>query len=193
MVSTCPKCRGAGQVITNPCKKCKGTGRVPKKRVVNIKIPQGVHEGQGIRVAMEGEPGRGGGPRGDLYCYVRVKSHEFLQRNGNDLIATVPISFTQAALGTTIDVPSLDGARGLKIPPGTQYGSVFRIKGQGLPDIRTGRTGDELVQIAIETPKKLNAKQQELLREFAKTENKTVSPQSTRFFEKLKKYFGNNR
>ena len=193
MVSTCPKCRGSGQVITNPCKKCKGTGRVPKKRVVNIKIPKGVHEGQGIRVAGEGEPGRGGGPRGDLYCYVRVKSHEFLQRNGNDLIATVPISFTQAALGTTIDVPSLDGAKGLKIPPGTQYGSVFRIKGQGLPDIRTGRTGDELVQIAIETPKKLNAKQQELLREFAKTENKTVSPQSTRFFEKLKKYFGNDR
>ncbi|MHC4103302.1 MAG: molecular chaperone DnaJ [Planctomycetota bacterium] len=193
MVSTCPKCRGSGQVITNPCKKCKGSGRVPKKRVVNIKIPKGVHEGQGIRVASEGEPGRGGGPRGDLYCYVRVKPHEFLQRNGNDLIATVPISFTQAALGTTIDVPSLDGARGLKIPAGTQYGSVFRIKGQGLPDIRTGRTGDELVQIAIETPKKLNVKQQELLREFAKTENKTVSPQAKRFFEKVKKYFGNNR
>jgi molecular chaperone DnaJ len=193
MVSTCPKCRGSGQVITNPCKKCKGTGRVPKKREVNIKIPKGVHEGQGVRVAGEGEPGRGGGPRGDLYCYVRVKAHEFLQRNGNDLIATVPISFTQAALGTTIDVPSLNGARGLKIPAGTQYGSVFRIKGQGLPDIRTGRTGDELVQIAIETPTKLNAKQQDLLREFAKTENKTVSPQSTRFFEKLKKYFGNNR
>jgi len=193
MVSTCPKCRGGGQVITKPCKKCKGTGRVPKKRVVNIKIPKGVHEGQGIRIASEGEPGRGGGPRGDLYCYVRVKSHEFLQRNGNDMIATVPISFTQAALGTTIDVPSLDGVKGLKIPPGTQYGSVFRIKGQGLPDLRTGRTGDELVQIAIETPKKLNAKQQELLREFAKTENKTVSPQSTRFFEKLKKYFGDDR
>ncbi len=193
MVSTCPKCRGSGQVITNPCKKCKGTGRVPKKRVVNIKIPKGVHEGQGIRVAGEGEPGRGGGPRGDLYCYVRVKPHEFLQRDRNDLIAIVPISFTQAALGTTIDVPSLNGKRGLKIPSGSQYGSIFRIKGQGLPDIRTGRTGDQLVQIIIETPNKLNAKQQELLREFAKTENKTVSPQSTRFFEKLKKYFGNNR
>ena len=193
MVSTCPKCRGSGQVISNPCKKCRGTGRVPKKRVVNIKIPKGVHEGQGIRVAGEGEPGRGGGPRGDLYCYVRVKPHEFLQRNGNDLIATVPISFTQAALGATIDVPSLNGRKGLKIPPGTQYGSIFRIKGQGLPDIRTSRTGDELVQIIIETPKKLNTKQQELLREFAKTENKTVSPQSTKFFEKVKKYFGNNR
>ena len=192
MVSTCPKCGGSGQVITNPCKKCKGTGRTPKKRVVNIKVPPGVHEGQGIRVADEGEPGRNGGPRGDLYCYVRVKPHEFLQRDGSNLIAVVPVSFTQTALGTTIDVPSLNGARRLKIPPGAQYGSIFRIKGQGLPDMRTGRTGDELVQITIETPTNLDTKQQELLREFAKTENKTVLPQSKRFFEKLRKYFGNN-
>jgi molecular chaperone DnaJ len=193
MVSTCPQCRGSGQVITNPCKKCRGTGRVPKKRIVNVKIPAGVHEGQGVRITGEGEPGRNGGPRGDLYCYVRIKPHEFLQRDGNNLISVVPISFTQAALGTTIEVPSLNGPRGLKIPPGTQYGSVFRIKGQGLPDMRTGRTGDELVQIAIETPTKLNAGQRELLREFAKTENKTVSPRSKTFFEKLKKYFGNNQ
>ena len=187
MVSTCRQCGGSGQVITNPCKKCRGTGKVPKKRVVNIKIPPGVYEGQGIRVAGEGEPGRNGGPRGDLYCYVRIKRHEFLQRDGNDLIAVVPISFTQAALGTTIDVPSLNGTKGLKIPAGTQYGSVFRIKNQGLPDVRTGRTGDELVQILIETPTKLNAQQQELLREFAKAESKTVSPKSKSFFEKLKK------
>jgi molecular chaperone DnaJ len=193
MVSTCSQCRGTGEIVTNPCKKCKGSGRVPKKRIVNIKIPPGVHEGQGIRVANEGEPGRSGGSRGDLYCYVRIKRHEFLRRDGNDLIATVPISFTQAALGTTIDVPNLDGPRGLKIPAGTQFGSVFRIKGQGLPDMRTRRVGDELVQITIETPTKLNTKQQELLREFAKTENKRVSPQSTKFFERLKKYFGNNR
>jgi len=192
MVSTCPQCRGSGQIITNPCKKCKGTGRVPKKRIINIKIPSGVHEGQGIRVANEGEPGQSGGPRGDLYCYVRIKPHEFLQRDGNDLIAVVPISFTQASLGTTIDVPSLNGTKQLKIPPGTQYGSIFRIKGQGLPDMRTRRTGDQLVQITIETPAKLNAKQQELLREFATTENKTISPKTKKFFEKLKKHFGNN-
>jgi molecular chaperone DnaJ len=192
MVSTCPQCRGTGEVITNPCKKCRGTARVPRKRVVNIKIPAGVHEGQGIRVANEGEPGQRGGLKGDLYCYVRIKPHEFLHRDGNDLIAVVPISFTQAALGATIDVPSLNGTKSLKIPPGTQYGSIFRIRGQGLPDIRTGRTGDQLVQITIETPTKLNAKQQECLREFAKTENKTVSPKSKSFFEKLKKHFGNN-
>jgi molecular chaperone DnaJ len=193
MVSTCRQCGGSGQVITNPCRKCKGTARVPKKRIVNIKIPAGVHEGQGVRVADEGEPGRGGGPRGDLYCYVRIKPHEFLQRDGNNLVAVVPISSTQAALGATIDVPSLDGTKRLKIPPSTQYGSIFRIKGQGLPDVRTGRCGDELVQITIETPTKLNVKQQQLLREFAKTENKSVCPKSKSFFEKLKKYFGNNR
>jgi molecular chaperone DnaJ len=193
MVSTCPQCRGNGQIITNPCKKCKGTGRVPKKRIVSVKIPAGVHEGQGVRVAGEGEPGRNGGPRGDLYCYVRIKPHEFLQRDGNNLVAVVPLSFTQAALGATIEVPSLNGPRGLRIPPGTQYGSIFRIKGQGLPDLRTGRTGDELVQITVETPTKLNARQEELLREFAKTEDKTVSPHSASFFEKLKKYFGNNQ
>jgi molecular chaperone DnaJ len=192
MVSTCGQCGGSGQIITNPCKKCKGSGRIPKKRTVNIKIPPGVHEGQGIRVASEGEPGRGGGPRGDLYCYVRVKPHEFLQRHGNNLVVVVPISFTQAALGTMIDVPTINGARGLKIPPGTQYGSIFRIKGEGLPDVRTRRTGDQLVQVTIETPRRLSAEQQQLLTEFAKTENKHVSPQSISFFEKLKKHFGNH-
>lgn len=191
MVSTCRRCGGSGQVITNPCKKCKGTGRIPKKRIVNVKIPPGVHEGQGVRVAGEGEPGRSGGPRGDLYCYVRIKPHEFLQRDGNNVVAVVPISFTEAALGTSIEVPSLDGAKHLKIPPGTQYGSIFRIKGQGLPDVRTGRNGDQLVQVIIETPARLSSKQRELLEEFAKTEDKSVYPRSRGFFEKLKKYFGN--
>ena len=189
MVSTCPKCRGAGQVITNPCKKCKGSGRIPKKRVVNIKIPPGVHEGQGIRVGGEGEPGTAGGPRGDLYCYVRIIEHPFLHRENSNLVAFVPISFTQAALGGHIQVPSLNGTRELKIPAGTQHGDVFRIRGQGLPDIRTRRSGDELVKVLVEIPKKLNKKQQELLRQFAETEDTTVLPESRGFFEKLKKYF----
>ena len=190
MVSTCPRCRGAGEVITNPCSQCGGSGRVPKKRIVSVKIPAGVHEGQGVRVAEEGEPGRNGGPRGDLYCYVRLKPHEFLERDGSDLITVVPISFTQAALGATIEVPSLDGMKELKVPAGTQHGSVFRIKGQGLPDLRTRRTGDELVHIMVEIPTKLNSKQEELLREFAKSENKSVFPRATGFVEHLKKYFG---
>ncbi|MGD0077780.1 MAG: molecular chaperone DnaJ [Sedimentisphaerales bacterium] len=190
MVSTCPQCRGTGEVITNPCKQCGGSGRVPKQRLVSVRIPAGVHEGQGVRVAEEGEPGRDGGPRGDLYCYVRLKPHEFLERDGSNLIAVVPISFTQASLGATIEVPSLNGMKELRVPPGTQHGSVFRIKGQGLPDLRTRRTGDELVQIMVEVPTKLNEKQEELLREFAKTENKSVFPKATGFVEKLKKYFG---
>jgi len=192
MVTTCPQCGGTGEMITNPCKTCRGTGREPKKRVVNIKIPAGVHEGQGIRVANEGEPGKHNGPRGDLYCYVRILQHEFLERDGNDLVAVVPISFTQAALGATIDVPALEGMKQLKVPAGTQYGKIFRIKEEGLPDIRTGRRGDQLVQIVIETPLTLNSRQEELLREFAASENKSVSPQAQGFIDKLKKYFGNS-
>jgi molecular chaperone DnaJ len=191
MVSTCAQCQGTGQIVKNPCPTCRGSSRVPKKRTVTIKVPPGVHEVQGIRVAGEGEPGRDGGPNGDLYVYVRVKPHEFLERDGNDLISVVPISFTQAALGATIEVPSLDGTRQLKVPPGTQYGSLFRIRGQGLPDVRTGRAGDELVQVTIETPANLNGKQEELLREFAQTENKNVSPKSSSFFERLKRHLGN--
>jgi molecular chaperone DnaJ len=191
MVSTCQQCRGSGRVIKDPCKKCIGTGRTPKKRSVSVKIPAGVHEGQGIRITGEGEPGRGGGPRGDLYCYVKIKAHEFLDRDGNNLVAVVPISFTQAALGATIDVPTLNGTEGLKVPAGTQYGSVFRIKGKGLPSLSTGRTGDQLVQIVVETPSRLNEQQEDLLREFAKTENKHVSPKAKTYFEKLKKQFGN--
>lgn len=193
MLTTCSQCGGSGEVITEPCRKCRGTGKTPKKRVVNIKIPAGVHEGQGVRVASEGEPGRRGGPRGDLYCYVRIKPHPFLERNGNDLIATVPVSFTQAALGATIEVPSLNGTRGFKIPPGTQSGDIFRIKGAGLPDVRYRTKGDQLVRVAVEIPKKMNTRQKQLLREFAETEDKSVLPHTRRFLEKLKKYFGNNK
>jgi molecular chaperone DnaJ len=159
---------------------------------VSIKIPPGVHEGQPIRVPGEGEPGKDGGPSGDLYCYVRLKPHEFLQRDGNNVIAVVPITFTQAALGAMIDVPSLNGTQKLKIHAGTQYGSIFKIKGQGLPNARSHRTGDQLVQVMIETPSRLNTKQEELLREFAKTENASVSPHSASFLDRLKKYFGNS-
>lgn len=193
MVSACPACKGSGMVIKSPCKKCRGTGRVGKKRLVAVKIPAGVHEGQSVRVGGEGEPGFNGGPRGDLYCYVKIKAHPFLERQDTNIIATVPVSFTQASLGGTIEVPSLNGTKELKIPPGTQPGDVFRIKGQGLPDIRTKRSGDELVQIMVEIPRKLNSEQEELLRKFAATEDNTVLPKSRGFFEKLKQYFGNNK
>jgi molecular chaperone DnaJ len=191
MVSTCPQCRGQGHVIKDPCKTCRGSGHVPKKRTIEVKIPAGVHEGQGIRIAGEGEPGQRGGPRGDLYCYVRLKAHPFLERDGDNLVVNIPISFTQAALGATIDVPSLEGKRGLKIPPGTQHGDVFRIRGAGLPDLRSKQRGDELIQVAVEIPGKLSSKQEELLRQFALTEDKTVLPKTKGFLDKLMKYFGN--
>ena len=176
----------------NPCKKCKGQGLVASKRTISVKMPAGVHEGQGVRVGGEGEPGRNGGPRGDLYCYVRVKAHPFLMRDGNDLVATIPISFTQAALGATIDVPTLEGTRQLRVPPGTQHGSVFRIKGQGLVDLRTRRKGDELVRVAVEIPKALTSNQERLLQAFAETEDKNAMPESKGFFEKLKKHLEND-
>jgi molecular chaperone DnaJ len=190
MVSTCPQCRGHGEIITDPCKTCRGSGHMPRQRTLEVKIPAGVHEGQGIRIAGEGEPGQRGGPRGDLYCYVRLKPHPFLERNGNDVVANVPISFTQAALGATIDVPSLDGKRGLKIPPGTQHGDVFRIRHAGLPDLRSKERGDQLIQVSVEIPEKLTARQEELLREFARTEDRNVLPRTRSFLEKLVKYFG---
>ncbi|MHC5083609.1 MAG: DnaJ C-terminal domain-containing protein, partial [Planctomycetota bacterium] len=191
MVSTCPQCRGTGQVITDPCKKCKGQGTTPKKRTLSVKIPAGVHEGQGIRVSGEGEPGRGGGPRGDLYCYVRVKAHPFLMRDGSDLVVTVPLSFTQMTLGAMIDVPTIDGTRQLKIPAGSQHGSLLRVRGQGLPDIRTHHKGDLLVQLAVAIPKKISTDQEQLLRDYAKTEELDVNSESKSFFDKIKKHFNN--
>lgn len=193
MLTTCPTCRGQGRTIPNPCSKCRGRGTVAAKRKVVVKIPAGVHEGQAVRMNGEGEPGKNNGPRGDLYCYVNIKEHPFLMRDDSNLIAIVPISFTQAALGASIDVPSLEGAKKLTIPAGTQYGDVFRIRNQGLPDMRTGRKGDELIRITIEIPRKLTDKQKEMLKKFAETEDKNVSPESSGFFEKLKNYFGNKK
>ena len=193
MLTTCPTCGGKGKIITNPCPKCHGRATVAVKRKVKVKIPAGVHEGQAVRVRGEGEPGKNNGPRGDLYCYVKISEHPFLMRDDSNLIAVVPISFTQATLGASIDVPSLDGPKKLTIPAGTQYGDVFRIRNQGLPDMRTGRKGDELIRVTIEIPRKLSEKQKQMLVNFAETEDKDVSPESSGFFEKLKNYFGNKK
>jgi len=186
MVTTCPACRGHGQVIREHCPACRGTGRQARRRVVTIHIPPGVHDGQAVRVAGEGEPGVGGGPHGDLHCYIVIRPHPLFSRHNNDLVCQVPISFTQAALGATIEVPSLSGKEQLEIPPGTQHGEVFKIKGKGLPDLRSKRTGDELIQVLIEIPKKLTEKQRQLLRDFAATEDASVMPQRKSFMDKLK-------
>jgi molecular chaperone DnaJ len=167
MVTTCPNCRGRGTIIRDQCANCHGTGKQLKKQVVTVKIPPGVHEGQAVRIAGQGEPGEGGAPSGDLHCYISVRQHEMFTRHNNDLVCQIPVSFTQAALGGSIEVPTLKGADKLDIPSGTQHGEVFKLKGKGLPDIRTYRNGDQIVQILIEIPKKLTERQKQLLREFS--------------------------
>ncbi len=189
MVTTCPQCQGSGKKVTHPCKECRGSGRVNKTQKVSIKIPAGVRDGQAIRVSGEGEPGQRGGPRGDLYCYIKEKPHPFLIRNEDDLVIRLPIGFSQAALGAVVEVPSLSGREKLTIPAGTQHGTVLQIKGQGMPHLQTGRRGSLLVQILVEIPKKLSREQEKLLRQFAETEDKTVLPESKGFFDKLKDYF----
>lgn len=188
VITSCPTCRGRGSLVTTPCDACRGSGRTRVERVVNVRVPAGILDGQVVRVRGEGEPGEEGSQRGDLHCYVRVKPHPFLERRDNNLICRMPIAFTQAALGARVEVPTLGGKASLTIPRGTQHGQVFRLGGLGLPDLRTGRRGDELVQVLVEIPKKLNKRQQELLREFAETEDLSVMPESKGFFEKLMEY-----
>lgn len=187
-VIDCPTCRGRGTIVDKPCRACQGNGRAPKERVLSVKVPAGIHDGQSIRIRGEGEPAPGGSVRGDLTCVVRVRRHEFFQRDGDHLICRLPISFTQAALGTQVDVPTLNGTAPLRIPPGTQFGTVFQLAGKGLPNLRSGRMGDEIVQVVIEIPTKLTRDQEELLRQFAASEDTTVLPESKGFFERVKEY-----
>ena len=188
MITACPACGGQGQRIVTPCRICRGSGRHPKKRTVVVKIPAGIEDGQAVRVRGEGDPGPEGATAGDLHCLVVVQPHPFLERHGNNLVCKVPISFTQAALGTRIEVPTLKGKAELNIPGGTQYAQTFRLRGIGLPDLRTGMVGDELIQILIEIPKRLSEQQETLLRDFAETENEHVLPESKGFFSKMVDY-----
>jgi molecular chaperone DnaJ len=186
MVVACPNCRGRGTVIRDHCTSCAGTGRQLRKRTVVVKIPAGVHDGQAVRVTGEGEAGENGAPAGDLHVYIHVKEHPVFSRHNNDLVCQVPISFPEAALGARIEVPTLKGTEHMDIPAGTQHGEVFKLKGKGLPDVRSYRTGDELVQIVIEVPKKLNDRQKQLLRDFAESEDARIQQQRKGFFDKLK-------
>jgi molecular chaperone DnaJ len=151
-----------------------------------VKIPAGVHEGQAVRIVGEGEAGEAGAPPGDLHCYITIRPHPMFSRHNNDLVCQVPVSFTQAALGGEVEVPTLKGSEHLTLPAGTQHGEVFKLKGKGLPDIRSYRNGDQIVQIMIEIPKKLTEKQKQLLREFATTEDNNVMPQRKGFVDRLK-------
>jgi len=189
MVTACPNCRGRGTVVREHCPNCGGSGRQLKHRSVTVKIPAGVHEGQAVRIVGEGEAGDENAPHGDLHCYISVKPHPLFSRHNNDLVCQVPISFTQAALGAKIEVPTLKGTEKFEIPQGTQHGEVFKLKGRGLPDIRTYKSGDELVQVMIEVPKKLTEQQRKILLDFAALEDSSVMPQKKGFVEKLKGMF----
>jgi molecular chaperone DnaJ len=191
---TCDRCRGTGQVIEKPCPTCRGAGSVRKTRSIKVKVPPGVDNGSRLRLAGEGEAGTRGGPPGDLYVYIHVKQHKLFRREGDDLICEIPLSFVQAALGDEIDVPTLEGKEKLKIPEGTQPGTVFRIRGKGVPHLSGFGRGDQHVRIKVMIPGKLSEKQKELLREFARLDNgESVQGKGQAgdksFFEKMKDAF----
>lgn len=190
---TCPGCGGRGAVIADPCPSCRGGGRVEVKRTIEVHIPAGVDNGNRLRVPGEGEAGDPGGRRGDLFCIIKVREHPLFQRDGAHLICRVPVTFSQAALGAEIEVPTLDGTIRYPLPRGTQSGEILRVPGKGMPTVRSdgsaGRTGDLLVQVIVETPRSLTKRQEELLRELAELDQKNVSPQRKSFFDKLKELF----
>jgi molecular chaperone DnaJ len=187
---TCPSCQGRGEIINDPCTSCTGTGRVVKERTLSVNIPAGVEDGTRIRLAGEGEAGVRGGPAGDLYIFLSIKPHEFFQRDGADIFCRVPIAMTAASLGGHIDVPTLDGSQTrVKIPEGTEAGKQFRLKGKGMPVLRSKVTGDMYIQVEVETPKNLTRRQRELLEEFERESHKETSPASMGFFSKMKEFF----
>ena len=189
-VQPCGRCKGTGKIVTHPCKTCDGSGRVRKKRTLTVHVPPGVRDGQAMRVRGEGEAAQTGSARGDLHIYIRVKEHPMLARRNDDLICQVPISFSVAALGGTVQVPTLVGPEDVDVPAGTQNGDVITIKDRGLPSPRNGRQGNQHVLVYVEVPKKLTDTQEDLLRQLAETEEAHVTPQRKSFLEKLKDTFG---
>ncbi len=167
VAKTCSKCSGSGRVVTHPCKKCKGQGSVREQKTVNLKIPPGVDEASRLKISGEGEPGHYNGPPGDLYVVLDVEEHPFFKRQGTELYCELPVSFTDAALGAEVEVPTLDGSSKLKIPAGTQSGKLFTLKHKGAPRVGSSQRGSQIVRITIDVPKKLNQRQKELLEEFA--------------------------
>jgi molecular chaperone DnaJ len=190
MERTCPTCGGRGEMVEHPCAACSGQGRVVRERSLSFQIPPGVEDGTRIRLAGEGEAGARGGPPGDLYVFLSLRPHEFFQREGADLFCRVPISFTTAALGGAVEVPTVDGGRTrIKVPDGTASGKQFRVRGKGMPILRSKEHGDMYVQAVLETPKNLTKRQRELLEEFARTENGETHPEQAGFFARAKAFW----
>lgn len=185
---TCEQCRGEGVIIAHPCTGCRGTGKVPIERKINVKVPAGVDTGAHLRVRGEGEAGSKGGPRGDLYILIRLRSHDIFERHNNDIYCRVKLSFVQAALGTEIEVPTLYGGKiKMKVPAGTQSEKIFRISDKGFPDLTGYKRGDQFVQVRITVPTKLNSQQKKILLEFSKISEDDAKSES--IAEKIKNAF----
>jgi molecular chaperone DnaJ len=189
---SCPNCQGTGKVIADPCATCQGAGRVKKQKMLSVRIPAGVDEGDRIRLAGEGEAGVNGGPPGDLYVQIQVKAHPVFQRDHDDLHCEMPISFTTAALGGDIEIPTLDGSAKIKIPSETQSGKTFRLRGKGIKGVRSHEPGDLLCHVAIETPVHLTERQKELLREFetlSQRDGDRHNPRAKSWMDKVREFF----
>ena len=186
---TCPQCQGRGEVISDPCETCSGQGRVTRERSLSVNIPAGIEDGVRIRLGGEGEAGARGGPPGDLYIFVTIKPHEFFQRDGADLFCRIPVSMTTAALGGQFEVGTLDGGKSrVKVPEGTQTGKQFRLKGKGMPVMRSTGVGDLYIQVVTETPQNLTRRQRELLEEFEAISSEKNNPESSGFFSRMKNF-----
>lgn len=190
MARPCTDCQGTGKRITNPCTQCNGVGYTKRMSELKVEVPPGVDDGQKLRWEGKGGPGQHGGPRGDLYVVVRLAPHSLFEREGADVLLTLPVSFAQAALGDRVEVPTLEGKVSMKIPAGTQTGKVFRLKGKGFPAVRGGRRGDQMVTVVLETPVNLTERQRELLEEFAQASGEDVHPESKGFLSRMKELFG---
>lgn len=190
MTQTCDRCRGTGQIITDPCSKCHGAGAVETPRKLKVEVPAGADDGIQLQMPGEGERGRSGAPPGDLYIFIHVEPHPFFQRDGEDIHCEIPLTFTQACLGAQVEVPSLtDGKIRMTIPNGTQPGQVLRLRGKGIPHLRGFGRGDQMVHVKVEVPKHLNSRQQELLREFAEESEEATDALPKSFWNKVKGIF----
>ena len=186
---TCPTCNGSGQRIEKACSACRGEGRTAKTTKLTVRVPAGVETGSRLRSSGNGEAGMAGGQSGDLYIVINVRDHELFERHGSDLFCEIPIKFTLAALGGSIEVPTLSGKASLKIPVGTQSGTTFRLKGKGMPSLRGGAAGDQLLRVQVEVPQSLSPEQRKILEDFARVSGDADEPTSKSFFEKAKKFF----
>lgn len=191
--TTCGRCQGEGKFAETPCSRCRGVGLTEVRRRIKVRIPEGIDSGYRIRLSGEGESGRRGGPPGDLYFRVRVRPHKLFARQGSDVIIEQPIQFVQAALGDEIEVPTLEGKHTLIIPEGTQPGAEFRIRGQGIPRVGGYGRGDQIVRVRVEVPRRLNAEQKELLKQFARISGEDEPSGSRSFFERVRDSFGGGR